>query len=121
MTEHTLGSGIKLTSDWDLEVDNTGDIATVSGQKEIEKDLAMLLSIQLEKKVGQSIDPTQTANSLKQIELLVHRTLLADARVPSVETVDARLTEDETDSITIEVEVTADDGHNYDLVVEVDA
>lgn len=120
MTEDRLGSGMKLTSDWDLEIDGTGDIATISGQKEIEKDLAMLLAIQLEDKLGGVIDPTQTAGSLKQIELLVERVLLADGRVPSVQSVSAEITEGEQDSVSIEAEVTADNGEDYDLIVEVD-
>lgn len=115
-----LGSGIKLTDDWDLDVDTTGDLATVSGQDELEKDLAMVTAIYFDNNLGETINPRQEANSLKSIENAVRRIFQQDSRVGRVVNIDVRPDQNITDAIIIESEIVADDQSNHDLVIEVE-
>lgn len=112
-----LGSGIKLTSDWDFEVDPTGDLATVSGTEELAKDASMLTAIQLEDALGEPISMLQT-NSLKSVEVSVERLLRQDPRVSDVASVTARPSDAE-DTITVDVQVVTDADQDYNLVFEV--
>lgn len=119
MTDKNFGSGIKLTHNWDIDVDNTGDVATVSGSEELQKDSSMLSSITLEKQLGKSIQSRLNSNSMKDIELLVRRTLLSDERIKRVVNVEAWSPENTIDLIEIEAEVIADSSQKYDLIFEV--
>jgi len=114
-----LGAGIKLTEDWDLEVSPTGDIATVSGRSELEKDLAMITAVYFDKHLGETIEPRKEANTLKSIETAVKRILRQEERVQRILNVTARPNPSITDSIVVEVEVVADDRSNHDLIIEV--
>jgi len=40
MVDTDYGAGIELTQDLDLRIDSTGDISSVDGVDELEKDLA---------------------------------------------------------------------------------
>jgi len=43
MVDTDYGAGIELTQDLDLRIDSTGDISSVDGVDELEKDLAFQL------------------------------------------------------------------------------
>lgn len=49
-------SGINLDEDFDLKIDSSGDIDTVSGSNEIEKDLAYITSEALQDFIGEGKD-----------------------------------------------------------------
>lgn len=119
MPDDNLGSGIKLTEDWDMDIDPTGDISTVSGRKELQKDLAMLLAIRQNEVLGNIMQRQADPNSLKQIELLAKRTIQSDERVRSVNNVSVQPHPSEPDAAMVEADVTADSDQNYGLVIEV--
>lgn len=119
MHDEHLGAGLKLTEDWDLDIDMTGDLATVSGRSELEKDISMLVSIRLQNQLGDSISPRLDNNTLKKIELLTERSLRSDVRVSDVDNVFARAADEFDDMVLVEAEVT-DGKAGHELIIEVD-
>ena len=118
MAEEQFGSGLALTSDWDLDIDSTGDIKGFTGSNELEKDIAVLLAIRLRRMMGDVIPSRNDTNARKQVELVARRTIQTDSRVTSVESVDVNIPTHSEDEVQIEAEVIADNDR-YELHFEV--
>jgi len=115
-----LGAGIKLANNWDLTVDSTGDLATVSGRKELQKDIAVLTAIQLSEKLGGQIGHRNESNVIKSIELVVRRLLTQDSRIQEILSVTVQPEPDLTDTVIVEANITVNETQNYDLIFEVE-
>jgi hypothetical protein len=81
MAEENLGSGIELTQSFDFTLTPDGDIATVSGTEEINKDIAFQLSIILSPFEGSRLTPS-VKNKIKSRTI---DTLNSDNRVNTVD------------------------------------
>jgi hypothetical protein len=116
MSEENLGSGQFLDQSLDLEVGSTGDIKTVSGREELEKDLAFQMIFSLEPYTGQPPTPEIEA----EVKRIAYRVAIADVRVTAVDreniTVNWNTREKELDA-TVPVTTTTDE--QYDLVFNV--
>lgn len=112
-TGEPWGAGIKLTPNWDLEVDKTGDIAGVAGIDEIEKDLSFRTAIELDKEVGGIIDK----NTLAEMRIVVRQSLNNDERVNRVVDVSSETLSSpgKDDTVRIRATVISDDDQEYDL------
>ena len=66
VTQENLGGGIALNRDFDLEIDNTGDIKTIYGIDEVKKDIVYNLNENLQDILGQSKEEStlQEANKI---------------------------------------------------------
>lgn len=98
--EDEYGNGIGLTDKFDLIIDDAGDIASVSGSDELQKDIAF--------RVKRFIDPSDyqllTTTGKEELRVDVETVVLADRRISSAEA-----TIIETESLTdLKIEVTAD-------------
>lgn len=118
MPENNFGSGIKLTETWDLEIDNTGDIASSSGTEELQKDIAVVMATVMNRQIGTRIPAMDGPNSKKAIEMLAENTLLSDARIEEVTNVEVTMSPHQ-DMIALDCDVIADNGER-ELVFEVD-
>lgn len=120
MTEHNFGAGIGLNPNWDLEVDSTGDIATVSGREELEKDISMLAAIRLSDQLGTTFSARRDENTFKSVEMTVERLLRGDPRITDIQgDVEAREHPSFEDTVVIDVSVIANPNQDYDLILEV--
>lgn len=81
MTEN-LGSGVRLDKDFDISIDRTGDVETVSGLNELEKDLSMQMAFSLNQFVG-APPSDDTRSSAKRV---VAQVLNADERIQRIVT-----------------------------------
>jgi hypothetical protein len=78
MTE--LGGGPALDRTLDFTIDGTGDIKTVTGVPELEKDIAFQLQILLREYVGQPL----TGDTRTDIQATTANVLNSDNRIESV-------------------------------------
>jgi len=111
--EEAFGSGIKLTEDLDLAIDGTGDIGFESGIDELGKDLAFQTKRRLDVRIGHKI--TNTEEEITKVKAT--RIIQQDERISSVENIEIGQTG--PDILTLDVEIVADDGTNYDFVIPV--
>lgn len=109
MTE--LGAGIALDTDWDLIIDNTGDIDETRGSEELQKDIAFNATLALQDILGQPV----TRELMARTRSIVQDVLVEDPRVATVTNITARKIEDNSDRIEIVASVNADQGQQ-DLV-----
>ena len=99
----SLGSGLSLDENWDLEIASDGDVASVEGSDELQKDLAF--------NVGRLLIDSQggvvTDGDLSDIEIRVEQVLASDPRVAAVLRVEAdtQLNSDGDTSVAVESEV----------------
>lgn len=84
MTEE-FGSGIALDEHLDFSIDNTGDLDTVSGAEELEKDLAINMMHNLQQYIGQP----RTNRLDSKVLGTAKNVALADVRVDDVDEGDA--------------------------------
>lgn len=112
MTE--FGAGPYLTQDLDWEVDSTGDVRTIDGVEELEKDMALFSIAALQSILGRP----ESAETRGQMQSTVNDILSADPRVDDVISVDVRFIgrRNEAEIIT---EVVTDSGEQ-ELVFEVE-
>jgi hypothetical protein len=111
MPEENLGSGLYLDQSLDLGVGSTGDLRTVSGGEELQKDLAFQLIIILSDLKGQPLTPDTRA----EIKSLTLDTILSDSRVDDVDRGSMVIEKPDQNSISIEAFVEAL-GTGQDLV-----
>lgn len=117
----SLGSGIKLseekqiddqTVNWDLVIDNTGDISAEFGVDELAKDLAFQTASQLDAYLGAPLDETFKG----RIRVKAKNIILQDPRIDSVPQLSV---ESDDDTITLEVTALVENGDEYTFVVPV--
>lgn len=94
-----FGAGPKLTQDLDWEVTTTGDIESVDGVDELQKDLALFSLINLEQFSGRRLRPRLKSRVVPQ----VNEILLNDPRIDEVFSVDVKFLQGED-----ELEIVAD-------------
>lgn len=122
-----FGAGIFLDPDIDFEVDESGDIRTITGEREFQKDIAFFVKYELEREIededgnitrhsqiGQRLDAT----TLKRIEIIAEDTLLNDPRVDSINSLDAREVDENDNRVELVADVDAELGPQ-ELVIEV--
>lgn len=97
----SFGSSMKLTEEWDFDVNTAGDISTVNDIDELLKDISFRLAVNLEREVGRPL----TKQTYKRVEVLARNVLLSDPRISRVRNV--TVTEDVFEADTIEVEIRA--------------
>jgi len=108
-----LGGGPALNRNWDFDVDETGDIAKVTGTSELEKDLAFRSEVVLQDFLGRPIDSTLA----QKIRGTLRSAFTEDERIESVTSIEFERTG--TDELTITVELVAEDNESYELVFPV--
>lgn len=96
-----LGSGIALDEQLDFSVNSSGDLKSVSGSSELEKDLAFQMIISLSKYVGQP----PSGNLNEKVAGTASRVARADRRVNSVTDSNVTYSRDRRE-ITVEMTVT---------------
>lgn len=116
MTEQ-YGAGIKLDQNLDLTVSEIGDIGTVNGLDELEKDLSFQLNFTLRRFLGEK--PTnnlkaRVRNVTKQVVELDTRVRRFDERVSEVRFPDRR-----SETISITAPIVTESGEQFELVFEV--
>jgi len=93
----SYGNGIALDSDWDLIVDETGDIKASRGEDELEKDLAYISAVRLTEETGTPLIPS----NFSQIENTLATVLSRDPRLNRVTEVEVTANEDNNDAIDV--------------------
>lgn len=102
-----LGSGIYLDEQLDFEISGTGDIETVSGVGELQKDLSIQMIFQLDQYRGSP--PTE--NTREKVASDVIQLMELDTRVDSVITSRLSVTfSDDNKSIEINAPARTNDG-----------
>lgn len=110
-----FGGGIFLSTDWDLDVDESGDVRTVTGEDELQKDVAFQTASALEDVRGGPQSPdlrSETINAIKNI-------LVEEPRVDRILSIDVREAGEDLDKMEVIIEVNAD-LTQQELVFEVD-
>lgn len=113
MTEY--GGGIFLTKDWDFEVNNTGDIRTISGLDELEKDVAFQLASNLDQFIGSRI----TNEQANDIAIETQQQLSADPRIAAVLDLTVQFPDGDPDTVEVIATVRDTEGDEQELVFEV--
>lgn len=113
MAEEDLGGGVQLDDDWDFIIDSTGDITTVEGVPELEKDLAFRSTVALQPYLGQPIDNTLA----EKIRNILRNAMLDDERIAEVNSISFEQTQ--RDQLDVDVTVTTADSASYDLSLTV--
>ena len=80
VTQENLGGGIALNKDFDLEIDNTGDIKTVFGVEEVQKDLAYNITNNLQDVLGGSKDD----KTLQEANIIIRDTVASYDNVDGI-------------------------------------
>jgi hypothetical protein len=96
-----FGAGIALDEDFDFSVNETGDLKTVSGRAELEKDLSFQLSFFLRRHIGELVSENLKAevkNTAKEIVEL-------DTRVREFREANSTVTFPDRSSNTISITV----------------
>ena len=112
----SFGSGPALDENFDLSVNETGDLKSVDGVEELHKDLSFQLQYSLETYIGAGQNTNVETNALTT----AIRVLNADSRVDRVieSTSGASLTEDGR-TLTITMNYITNDGEEQRFVYEV--
>lgn len=103
MPEENLGSGVYVDQNLDFDPNETGDLRTISGSAELQKDLAFQLLITLDRFVGPPLTPGTRAD----IKSRTVDTITSDTRVDSIDRGSIRVEKPNPESIRIEATVTA--------------
>jgi hypothetical protein len=111
MPEKNLGSGLYLDQTLDFDPSTTGDLRTVSGSEELQKDLAFQLLIVL----GDYIGPPLTPGTRAEIKSLTVDTITSDSRVDRIDRGSMQVLKPNPNSIRIQVLVIAE-GDEQELV-----
>jgi hypothetical protein len=111
MPEENLGSGLYLDQELDFDPSTTGDLRTVDGSEELQKDLAFQLLIVLSDYIGPPLTPGTRAD----IKSLTVDTITSDSRVDSIDRGSMQVTKPTPESIRVQVLVIAD-GDEQELV-----
>jgi len=82
MTEDS--TGLSLDRNFDFEIDSAGDIKSVSGVDELQKDLSGLITNIIDNRSGGSV---LTENKQKELESRIRTVVSRDPRVTAVNTV----------------------------------
>lgn len=98
--EDNYGNGLEVTDDFDLVIDESGDLASVSGGSELNKDIAF----RVKRFIDLSNYELLTTTGREELRVDVETIVRADERIVSAE---ARIID--TESITeLKIEVSAD-------------
>lgn len=110
------GSGIRLDKDWDLVVDNAGDIDEMTGFDELHKDLAFRVTNRVTDEFsGLALDNRKR----EKIRVAVAQEVLDDERVVELTSpVKVEQDNDNADQINISIEGRAGSGP-FDFVIPV--
>jgi len=114
MSDSSLGSGLYLDTNFDLDVGQTGDLRSVNGVDELQKDLAFQLTILLDNFIGQPLSPETEA----QIKSITIDTLSSDNRVGQVDRSSITVRKPDRNTIAIQAPVIADN-ERRELVFEI--
>ena len=99
---------------WDIDVDETGDLRmTETGEEELKKDVALTTGVALQDSLGEPISP-QTAN---EITALVQSVLKQDSRIDRIQNISID-SPDRKDTLLVKAVVDAEDDEQ-ELVFEV--
>jgi len=104
MTNEQFGAGPSLSDSsypWDFSIDESGDIKTVSGLAELEKDIAFRIATQENNMLGRKITPTQ----MNRIRSTINDMIIADSRVQSVLSLDVQRSSGMDNSIDVSATV----------------
>lgn len=111
MPEENLGSGLYLDRELDFDPNETGDLRTISGSDELQKDLAFQLLITLDDFIGPPLTPGTRAD----IKSLTVDTITSDSRVDALDRGSMQVRKPDRNSIVIQVIVFAG-GEEQELV-----
>lgn len=93
--ERSLGTDLKLTSDFDLSISNSGDLEVISGADNMAQAVLLKLSyepgeVMLYPTLGAGVLPGQKFPPLEDIQDGIINTLLQDSRVETIEQLELR-------------------------------
>lgn len=111
MSEDYLGSGLYLDTSLDFDPNGIGDLRTVDGSDELQKDLAFQLLITLQEFVGPPLTPAVRAD----IKDLTIDTITSDTRVDDIDRGSLRVEKPDKNTIRLQAIVTAN-GTKQELV-----
>lgn len=114
MTDETLGAGISLDESFDFELSGDGDIETVDGTEEINKDLALALTVLLDGFEGAPLTP-DTSSRIREI---TRTAILADSRVDAVTNVSVTEVNSRDGSFSAKADYLAG-GTEQELIIDV--
>jgi len=114
MPEENLGSGLYLDSGLDFDPSERGDLRTVSGSEELQKDLAAQLLFTLDEYTGAPLEPAVRS----EIRSKTVDTMLADDRVNSVDRGSITVTKPDRNTIRIQL-VLFSAGEGQELVFNI--
>lgn len=112
-----FGAGVSLNEDWDFQVDSSGDLATVSGEQELQKDVAFNVARNWGDSIGRRVDSA----TQKRIQVTARDVLLNDPRIESITNLDVRRIEDNLNQFEVVATVNTFVDGTFDLVFEVAA
>lgn len=112
-----FGAGVGLNRDWDFEVDSTGDLTTVSGLDELEKDVAFNVARNWEDSIGRRVG----SSTQKRIQITVRDVLIDEPRVNDIRNLTVRRVADNANKFEVVAEVNTIVGADTELVFEVPA
>lgn len=115
-----FGGGIYLTTNtdqrpnWDLQTDESGDIRTVTGSDELQKDVAFATAVRVQDSIGERLEPVV----LNRIRAQVRGALNEEPRIDTVIIIEAN--EVDTDTVEVVAQARAEDD-TIELVFEVNS
>jgi len=116
-----FGSGIYLTStkdvppSWDMQVTNSGDIRTVSGAQELEKDVALSTTIRVGEEIGNHITPVVR----NRIRARILDAFDDDDRINTVLLLEVNEVPDDKNKLEVVAQVNTVEDEEIELVFEV--
>lgn len=116
-----FGSGIHIHGDargdeyeWDFDISESGDLRTVSGIDELQKDLAFRAAVNLEETLGGPLTPTK----MNRIRSKVRQTMEDDDRISRIVSLDVSRVDGRANTIQVNTTLTTIDGR-AELIFEV--
>lgn len=121
MTEE-FGSGIHIHGnargdeyEWDFDINESGDLRTVSGADELQKDLSFRSAINLDDVFGGPITPTK----MNRVRSKIRQTMEDEPRISRIVSLDVSRVDGRPNTIQVNTTLTTVEGV-VDLVFEVD-
>lgn len=111
-----LGAGPALDRDFDLEINPTGDIKTVSGVADLEKDLSFQLAESLDEFVGQQSSP----NTATAVRTRAERVAELDPRVEDATAPAGGVSLDDRSTVEVRLQLATTTGETQEFVFTVD-
>jgi len=122
MSEDRFGSGIHIHGnarggqyEWDFDISESGDIRTVSGLDELQKDIAFRAAVNLEDTIGGPLTPTK----MNRIRSIIRSTIEEEDRVRRIIQLDVSRVDGRPNTVQVNSTLNTVEG-TAELIFEVD-